>query len=476
MTASLPSDALAACVTTPAPSAASPSLAPGSVSEKTWRNGTLVYRRAELVTLFCWLLWGDFALSLKDRSIPSLVQLQLQKLEASDLLSGLLIGSLPAVIGLVVLPVVGYRSDRHRGPRGRRIPYLLGFSALAVLSMLGLAASPWLGQWLHLGLGARSPGLADCTLIFFSAAWTLFEFASIVLAGSLITAFINDVVPHALLGRFYGLFRALSLIAGAAFNYWGLSRAENHLTWVFLGMAVLYGVGFTLMCLKVKEGEYPPPPAPAERGRPLGAVLTYLRESFAQSYYWWVFLAIMVSWMALVPFTLFSVFFAKSVQMDMATYGKLWSLTYLCSLVLAYPLGMLADRIHPLRLSAWLMLLYSLATLCAGFFAVDAKSFGVALVVQGVLSGGWQTASASLAQRLFPEGRFAQLASAMGIVGGLTGIGLPLLVGWILDRSGHVYRYTFLMNSALSFLALGFTLVLWRRFRALGGPSHYVAP
>ncbi|MBS0633550.1 MAG: MFS transporter [Verrucomicrobia bacterium] len=463
-------------MTNPSPTGSTPAPAPTLVSEKTWRNGTLVYNRAELVTLFCWLLWGDFALSLKDRSIPSLVQLQLQKLEASDTLSGLLIGSLPAVIGLLVLPVVGYRSDRHRGPRGRRIPYLLSFSMLAVVSMVGLAASPPLGQWLHVTLGAHSPGLANGTLIFFSASWTLFEFASIVLAGSLITAFINDVVPHSLLGRFYGLFRALSLIAGAAFNYWGLSWAENHLAAVFLGMAVLYGLGFTVMCFKVREGEYPPPPAPEEENRPSGAVLTYLRESFSQSYYWWVFLAIMVSWMALVPFTLFSVFYAKSVQMDMATYGKLWSLTYLCSLVLAYPLGMLADKIHPLRLSAWLMLCYAIATLWAGFFAIDARSFGIALVVQGVLSGGWQTASASLAQRLFPESRFAQLASAMGIVGGVTGIGLPLLVGKILDHSGHVYRYTFLMNSALSFLALAFTLVLWRRFRALGGPQHYVAP
>ena len=443
---------------------------------KTWSVGTLVYTRAGLISLFCWLLWGDFALSLKDRSIPSVVQLQLQKLEASDTLNGFLIGSLPAIIGLLVLPVIGYRSDRHRGTRGRRIPFLIVFTVIAVVSMLGLAVSPQLGPALHAELGAHSPGLTRCTLIFFSGAWTLFEFASIVLAGSLIGAFINDVVPHTLLGRFYGLFRALSLIAGMAFNYWWLGSAENHANWMFLGMAVIYGVGFTIMCFKVKEGNYPPPPPVEDRGHFLAPVRTYFKESFAQPYYWWVFASIMFTWMAFVPFGLFSVFYAKSVHMDMATYGKLLALTYLCSLVLAYPLGMLADKLHPLRVSAWIMVLYALSTLGGGLFATDARGFAIALVIQGVLAGSWQTASASLAQRLFPQSRFAQLASAMGIIGGVTGVGLPPLVGWILDHTGHEYRYTFLMNSGFSVLALGFTAVLYRKFRARGGPDHYVAP
>ncbi len=245
---------------------------------------------------------------------------------------------------------------------------------------------------------------------------------------------------------------------------------------MFVGMAVVYGVGFTVMCFKVNEGEYPPPPPVEDRGHFLAPVRTYFKESFAQPYYWWVFASIMFTWMAFVPFTLFSVFYAKSVQMDMATYGKLLALTYLCSLVLAYPLGLLADKLHPLRLSAWIMVLYALSTLGAGLFATNARGFAIALVIQGVLAGSWQTASASLAQRLFPQSRFAQLASAMGIIGGVTGVGLPPLVGWILDHTGHEYRYTFLMNFGFSVLALGFTVVLYRKFRTLGGPDHYVAP
>lgn len=445
---------------------------------KTWGVGTLTYTSTGLVALFCWLLWGDFAASLKDRSVPAVVQLLLKKFEASDTIAGLLIGSLPAVIGLVFVPIVSYRSDRHRGRWGRRIPYLLVFTPIAALSMVGLAFSPRFGGWLDAALGSHSPGLNDAILIFFGLFWASFEFASIVLAGSLIGALINDVVPRAVLGRFFGLFRALSLIAGMVFNYWLLGKAETHYKWVFLAIGVLYGVGFTVMCLKVKEGDYPPaPPAqPGVAGGFFAAAAAYFRESFTKPYYLWVFAAINLTWMAFVPVNLFGVFFAKSVQMNMDTYGKIWAFTYLISLVMAYVLGSLADRFHPLRVGMVVLALYALATLWSGFFATNAHTFSIALIATGVLSGTWQTATASLPQRLFPQSSFAQYASAMGIVGGVCNVVLPPLVGRFLDLTHHVYRYTHLVSCGIATLALIVSLVLYRKFVTLGGPRSYVAP
>ena len=34
-----------------------------------WTAGTLVYTLSGLSLLFCWLLWGDFALSMRERSV-----------------------------------------------------------------------------------------------------------------------------------------------------------------------------------------------------------------------------------------------------------------------------------------------------------------------------------------------------------------------------------------------------------------------
>lgn len=442
-----------------------------------WRIGTISYTTGGLVLLFFWLLWGDFAWSMKERSIPAVLQLLLKRFDASDLLTGLLIGSLPGVLVLILGPVISCKSDRHRGRWGRRIPYLLAPTPVAVLAMVGLAFCPVLGKQLHAWLGEHSPGVGGSTLILFGVFWTLFEFASIT-ANAVFGGLINDVVPTPVLGRFYGLFRALSLGAGMIFNYWILGKAEQHFMEIFIGLAVLYGAGFTMMCFKVKEGRYEPPPAvaPGVAGGFVKAMRGYVKDCFGQSYYRWYFVAMALMWMAAIPPTLFGVYFAKSIQMDMTVYGKCYALMYLISLALAWPLGLLADRFHPLRVGLGATMLFMLVTLWGGFFARDAWSFGLAIVAQGVCAGTWMTSTASLNQRLLPRARFAQFASAAGIVTGLGTISISPGVGLLLDKSGHDYRLIFLASAVLAFGSLAAGCVVHRRFMRLGGPLHYQAP
>ena len=55
---------------------------------------------------------------------------------------------------------------------------------------------------------------------------------------------------------------------------------------------IAYAVGFMLMCLFVREGQYPPPPANVD-GRPgfISSIKTYAAECFTHRLYWWFFLA-----------------------------------------------------------------------------------------------------------------------------------------------------------------------------------------
>jgi hypothetical protein len=92
---------------------------------KLWRAGSLAYTRPGLFALFFWLLWGDFAYFLKERSVPMTVQLLLHRYQVSDFLAGALLGTLPMAVGILAGPLVAYHSDRHRGPWGRRIPFLI---------------------------------------------------------------------------------------------------------------------------------------------------------------------------------------------------------------------------------------------------------------------------------------------------------------------------------------------------------------
>lgn len=457
--------------TSSSPGAAAPS------GPKLWTIGTLTYTSGGLVILFCWLLSGDFAWAMKERSVPWVVQLLLKQFEASDFIAGTLIGSLPQALALVLTPTISYRSDRHRGRWGRRIPFLMIPTPIAALSMVGLAYCPELGAAMHQALGANSPGLNQSILINFAVFWTIFEVATIT-ANSVFFGLINDVVPKEVLGRFYGMFRATGLGVAMIFNFWLFGKAETHYTEIFLGIGLLYGIGFTAMCLKVKEGKYPPPPPvqPSRAGGLVAAVKTYFRESFSQPYYLWLYASIALSWMALGAVNLFNLYFARKVSMSMDTYGKYLAATFLISFMLSFPLGWLADRFHPLRMSLATLGIYVAITLAGGLFVTDASSFGIALIAYGVASGAWQTSTASLTLRLLPQARFAQFDSARALVTSFGMMTVGPVLGWFLDHTGHDYRHVYLASSALAALSLLTAAVVYRRFMRLGGPKNYVAP
>jgi MFS family permease len=173
---------------------------------------------------------------------------------------------------------------------------------------------------------------------------------------------------------------------------------------------------------------------------------------------------------------LFSVFFATSLHMNLETYAKCLALTYCISLVLAYPLGWLADRFHPLRLGIGILVLYAMATLWGGLYARTSETFAIALIAHGVIAGLWNTATASLGQRLLPKQEFAQFSSAGGIIACISWMTLAPISGFLLDHAHHNYRYTFFMGFALTMVGLIGCLILHSKFMALGGPKHYRAP
>lgn len=433
-----------------APSATETPATPSAPAEL--RAGTLTYTRRTLRGLFAWLLCGDFAWQLKERAALPVAQLMLKAFGASDFVISLLVSSLPSALGMVLGPAVSVRSDRHRGRRGRRIPYLLLSTPFVVLGMVGLAFVPELGRGIAALLGEHAPGEVACRLIAFGLAWGLFEIFTII-ANSVFGGLINDVVPASLIGRFFGLFRAVSLVAGVVFNFWLIEHAEENYRLVFIGIGLLYGAALWAMCLAVKEGEYPPP-EPRPKGGRWAPIKAYVRECFTHRFYLWVFLAITLGTLAGAPVNSFSVLYARSLGMGMGTYGKLLVATYVVSFALSFVLGWLADKFHPVRVGIVTLALYAALMLWGGFAAADTTWFATAFVAHGVLMGAFITGTASMPQRLFPALKFAQFSSAAGIVGGIGYMILPPLIGLALDLSGHVYRYTFIASGVIAAGAL----------------------
>ena len=450
-----------------------------STTPRLWRQGTLVYTTAGLVSLFCWLLWGDFAWAMKDRTIGPSATLLIRTFDVSDLVYTLIIIAFPNFTNIFLCPIVSYISDRHRGRLGRRIPFLIFTTPFIVLGLIGLGFTPMLGQWLYRAVGPEVLSYNTAGLIFFSLFWVMLDFGA-TLAGSLSGALVNDVVPAELLGRFFALFRAVSLIAGMLFNAFLLGLVESYSLYIFVGVGLFYGIGLVSLCTKVKEGSYPPvAPAAAPAGvknTVFQPVATYFRQSFSIPYYRWVIAGLVFSYLAAVPFNIFSIFYAQSLKMDMHEYGLLITLTYAVSLVMSYFLGMLADRFHPLRTSLAAQVLY-LVTMLAGWFTVTGDtSFGVLLVIPGIISGCFFTLSASLGQKLFPRELFAQFNSAFSMLLAISNVVLGPLFGWMLDHLARNYRYTFLFGAVLTALSV---ISLWKVFLgylACGGDAAYTPP
>lgn len=473
------------------PTHETPSLLSESAEAKIWRHGTLVFTTAGLFALFFWLLFGDFAVSLRERSVGPVVTLMLKGWKANNLTISLLMSVIPTAISMVLGPVVSYKSDRLRSRWGRRIPFLLIPTPIAALSMIGLAFTPHIATGLqHVTHDALSRHAA--LLVTFLAFWTCFDIA-VVISGSVFGGLINDVVPRPVIGRFYAMFRAVSLIDGMIFNWYILGHAEQHFTVIFIAISLVFGIGFSLMCLMVKEGDYPTPvmnPNDHRAGGFFAAAGVYFRECFSHPHYLMIFAMGLLAAMAASPVNAWSLLYAKSLSLDLDKwsangigfgsyrlgYGGIITLTYICSLTLAYPLGMLVDRFHTIRVSIGAMILYALALWISAACIHGPTSFGWALLAHGVLSGTYFTAAAALGQALMPRSKFSQFSSAGSLMNQVFNLGWGPLLGWILDRTGSNYRITFFFSAAFATGAVCMLMLVYRRFQKMGGAAGYVAP
>jgi MFS family permease len=264
------------------------------------------------------------------------------------------------------------------------------------------------------------------------------------------------------------------------FNFWILGQVPAHFTLIMTVIGVFYGAAFMWMCFKVKEGEYPPPPPRTVTRNVASGILvsigTYFKECFSKSYYVSVFIMLMTAYLCFAPINTFALPYSRSLDISIDTYGKFLALTFMVSLCLSYFLGWLADIFHPIRVSLAALIGYALVTAWGWFYATTPASFLGAWVAHGVLSGCFFTSAASLGQRLFPHDKFAQYASAASMVLAPANIALAPVIGFLIDRTGGIYRHTFAAGFVLALIAVVSGLIVYRQFIKLGGPNAYVAP
>jgi len=175
-----------------------------------------------------------------------------------------------------------------------------------------------------------------------------------------------------------------------------------------------------------------------------------------------LFAAVALAAIAVLPLNINSYNARAQFGVDAASFGRAIALTYGISIVLAWPLGWLADRFHPLRVGGAVLALYALAMLGAWAGVAGRSSFLVALVLHGVLAGAFLTGTAALLPAMLPQARFSQLAALSAAVTALLAVVSTVAMGAALDGAGHDYRLLFLVEAGVAGLGV---LMWWRLLR-----------
>ncbi len=482
--------------------------------EKVYRCGTLTYTKPALVILFAWLLWGDIVYTIMEHVADPIMQLRFKKMGAMNWQMVLLTSTIPMCLYSFFGPVISIKSDRFRSRLGRRIPFLLFSVPALAVGLTGLAFADRLGHWLHDTLNIAS--LSENTTVMLTMGFMLIVFAFFnVFTTTVFWYLFNDVVPENMLARFMSWFRFISAISTAAYNLFVFPYSESHATEIFLGAAVLYLIGFGLMCLNVREGKYPPPSEHADGKKgPLAAITTYAKECHSHKIYRYLWICTFIAYIG-AGVGSFSLYFRQSIGLDLLQIGKINTAMQIELAVLILASGWLGDRFGPIRVVLIAQILSLLTVVPASFLWIfwqpgpDATwtihlpflnhvplmtsfasfeikqvflamlciTLGIAAPV-GALSSMWDP---PMLMRTFPRLRYGQFCStnalyriAGGLLGGfLAGLYFDMITPIVgKDRAyafGPLWSICFTLPSFFMFLKF------YREWKKLGG-EHYVPP
>ena len=451
----------------------------GSSPLVNYTAGSLSYTKAGLVTLSFWLLWGDFALGFFESIFGRFIPLFLRELQASNTLVGLMTGGLVGVVNVLCLPGISRWSDGFRSRFGRRIPFLLVATPVTVLSLLCAGFTPEISRFLYQFVPAWLENLVSghvFTLSLLCVFVVAYDFFNMVLVTSY-NWLLRDVVPERVMARFLSWFRIINTISSMVFLKLVFPYVLSHRMEVFLGVGLFYSVAFLIMCLKVKEGDYPPPPENDTKPGVFKGFLIYFRECLGHPIYR-NYILVSIMWFMVSGCTnpFITLLMNETLKLNMGDMGTLFAVNAAVSVLVLYPVGWACDRFGPLQITI-ITLALQIAVSVGGFFLVNDKlSMTAYLVISAIPVVSWKLASFAVSVRIFPKAKFGQFASALNVFGTGAMVVGNMLIGALIDFFHNNYRIAFAWAGFFAVAALLCMLVVLRWYRRLGGPDNYLAP
>lgn len=473
-----------------ATAAASAGNASNSEHAHTYRCGSLTYTKAGLFALVAWMLWGDFCYTLMEAVVPSILPLKLKDLGCSNWMMGMIMSTIPGILGMTICPYVSFKSDRCRSRWGRRIPFILWSMPFLCLSLVLLGWSEDISAFLRANVSVLSGfSPAAVTIGLIAIFMVMFQFFNDFVA-SVFNYLFNDVVPTQFLSRFMGLFRIAGTLAGAAYSFFIFKYAETYMREIFTGAAILYLVGFGLMCLKVKEREYPPLEDDEKKSSRGGAgLMTFFKESFSHKFYWLIFIGSAFGAIAGAINT-FNIFFLRDMGLTLDQIGKLGAIMGIAMLSATYFAAIFIDRWHPVRITAYssVFSLIALSMNWVWIFVNLPGDFYFWLCLATSMTSTFYMALSTVAgtprqMRLFPQSRYGQFCSAQAMLRWLCTIMGGVSAGLFVDmvrsfckNPDFAYRFNFIWSLFFTGISVVVGIIVYLYWLRMGGDKNYHPP
>jgi len=445
-------------------------------SEKIYTVGSLRYTRGGLITLYLWLLGGDFAFVFFESIFGRFIPIYLKDMNASNTLIGIATGSLAGLMNILFLPNISMASDRYRGRWGRRIPFIIWSLPLAVGSLILVGLAPEIAALMHRAFGRWLP-MDEQTLTL--ALLTCFVITYHLFNMVLVNAYnwlLREVVPQELMGRFLSWFRVMSSVALFAFLWCVFPLLISHRITVFISIGLAYSAIFLLMCWRVKEGTYPPP-ANDDRPGVIKSFLLYFRECLSIPIYRDFFIAYVLVTIASGSASSFGMLFVRNtLGLSMGEIGHFSAWTAIVTAVIYIPMGWLCDKFNPLRVAVTGLVLYVVFLAGAYWLVQDGPTWFVFTLLTSMPAVMWGLGSYTIGMKLFPSEKFAQFNAGLSVfsMGGL--IFGNYIMGVFMDWNGSNYRLNYAWMSFFCVLAIAWMIPVYRGWLRHGGPDNYVPP
>ena len=488
--------------------------------QKVFKVGNLIYTRKGLVALFAWLLWFDFSWNLMESVLGPILQFHLLNkdgLNCDPWLYKTLIGTAPAILQIFWTPFLSIKSDRHRGPRGRRVPFLLYAAPPVCLCLAVLAFGNEIGAWIQ-STFLQGASLATVTIWVFGILAFLYTVFNTYLGTAFYYLF-NDVVPEEHFVKFMAWMRAFGAIAGVAYMHYiygasaksGPLEIDLAISWPFayrfywhiadyiwypkiilLGAAFFYLLAGTVPMLMIKEPQYPPPPPLAESERFLPRIIQSLRtlakECFSHKFYIIFFLIQIMAFMS-YQMSDFMNPARQEMGMDLQSLGDLNAMIGLVSIPLIFITGAFGDRFHPVPLmlvavllqvtTCPIQLLFLIPGLSPDTYYYIQMATNLIFVPVGLVTG---LAEGPFGMTVLPRERYGQfcgvaamLRNVLAMVIGSQLAGL-VMSAWKAQLGEYAYRLSWAWTLGFTFLLLIGYYLLYREWKKLGGRHGFVPP